>query len=59
MNTKEQAIAMASDIVLKYPQAKTVTEAYDLAVANNMFTNKDQALAVWGRLMRLLPQAVA
>ena len=59
MNSIEQAKARALLVVETFPQAKTVQEAYDLALAAGMFKNKDEALSTWGRLNRLLPQAVA
>jgi hypothetical protein len=59
MNAIEAAKAKALLVVKTFPEAKTVQEAYDLAVNANMFNNKNEALATWGRLLRLLPQAVA
>ena len=59
MITIDSAKSMALEIKNKYPQASTVEEAYNLAIADELFTNKDDALAVWGRLMRLYPQQVA
>ena len=59
MNNIEAAKAKALLVVNTFPQAKTVQEAYDLALEANMFSNKNEALATWGRLIRLLPQAVA
>lgn len=55
----EEAKAKALLIVHTFPEAKTVQEAYDLAISAKMFKNNNEALAAWGRLMRLLPQAVA
>ena len=59
MITAELAKSKALEITQKFPKAKTVTEAYDYAVAEKMFSNKDEALAVQGRLDRMLPQQVA
>jgi hypothetical protein len=59
MNGIEAAKNKALLVVKTFPQAKTVQEAYELAVNANMFKDKNEALATWGRLIRLLPQAVA
>jgi hypothetical protein len=59
MNSIESAKAKALLVVEMFPEAKTVQEAYDLAVNANMFANKNESLATWGRLLRLLPQQVA
>ena len=59
MNSIESAKAKALLVVKTFPQAKTVQEAYDLAIAANMFSNDNEALATWGRLCRLLPNAVS
>jgi len=59
MNSIEVAKAKALLVVSTFPEAKTVQEAYDSALKANMFANKNEALATWGRLIRLLPQAVA
>ena len=59
MNTIESVKAKASLIVETFPQAKTVQEAFDLAVKSEMFSNEKEALATWGRLSRLLPQVGA
>ena len=56
MTTKEFAIAYASKLVADYPEAKTVEDLMDIAVANNRFENKTQMLSVWGRVLRLLPR---
>ena len=53
--TKEFAIAYASKLVSDYPQAKTVEDLIDIAQADGRFENKTEMLAVWGRVMRLLP----
>ena len=59
MITAQHCKEMALDITQAFPEAKTVQEAFDLATEARMFSNNDEAMAVWGRLMRLLPQAVA
>ena len=56
--TKEQATQKASEIVAKYPNATNVQDALDLAMQDNFFQSNDEAIAVWGRLCRLLPQKV-
>ena len=58
MNGIEKAKANALAVVARFPEAKTVQEAYDLAVEAGMFKDKHEALSTWGRLNRLLPQAV-
>jgi hypothetical protein len=56
--TKEQATQKASEIVAKYPNATNVQDALDLAMQDGFFQSNDEAIAVWGRLCRLLPQKV-
>lgn len=56
--TKEQATQKASEIVAKYPNATNVQDALDLAIQDGFFQSNDEAIAVWGRLCRLLPQKV-
>ena len=56
--TKEQATQKASEIVAKYPNATNVQVALDLAMQDGFFQSNDEAIAVWGRLCRLLPQKV-
>ena len=56
MITAEHAKSVALDITQAFPEATTVQEAYDLAIEAKMFANDNEALAVWGRLSRLLPQ---
>ncbi len=59
MNSIESAKAKAALVVNTFPQAKTVQEAYNLALDANMFADKYEAMVTWGRLSRLLPQSVA
>jgi len=59
MVTTESAKAKALEITARFPEAKTVTEAFDLAKLNDMFANETEALAAWGRLSRLLPHVGA
>lgn len=53
MTTKEFAIAFATKLVSDYPQAVTVVQIMDLAIAEGRFENADEMRAVWGRLMRM------
>jgi hypothetical protein len=59
MMTVEQGKKLALDITEAFPEAKTVQEAFDLAREANMFADETEGMIAWGRLMRLLPQAVA
>ena len=59
MTTAEMAKAKALELVSLYPDANNVQDLMDLATADSHFTNKDQMLAVWGRVCRLLPQKAA
>ena len=59
MMTVEQGKQLALDITKTFPEAKTVQEAFDFAREANMFADETEAMIAWGRLMRLLPQAVA
>ena len=54
--TKEEATQKANDIVARYPSATNVQDALDLAMQDGFFQSNDEAIAVWGRLCRLLPQ---
>ena len=56
MTTIEQAKNKAQELVLLYPNAKTVQDLIDIAKENGHFKNSDDMLAVWGRVCRLLPQ---
>jgi hypothetical protein len=56
--TAEQAKAKAIELVAKYPSASNVQELMDLAIINNEFSTKNESVAVWGRVCRLLPQKV-
>ena len=56
MNTTEQAKNKASELVLLYPNAKTVQDLINTAQANGHFENEIEMLSVWGRVCRLLPQ---
>ena len=54
--TPQEATQKASEIVAKYPNATNVQDALDLAKQDGFFQSNDEAIAVWGRLCRLLPQ---
>lgn len=56
--TKQEAIAIAEAITRRYPEAKTANEAIDLSRNDGWFSNQTEVLAVWGRLLRLLPPKV-
>lgn len=56
MNTTEQAKNKANELVLLYPNAKTVQDLINTAQANGHFENETEMLSVWGRVCRLLPQ---
>jgi hypothetical protein len=56
--TPQEATQKANDIVARYPSATNVQDALDLAMQDGFFQSNDEAIAVWGRLCRLLPQKV-
>ena len=56
--TKDEAITIAKSITQRYPEAKTANQAIDLSRNDGWFNNDTELLAVWGRLMRLLPAKV-
>ena len=56
--TAEQAKAKAIELVAKYPSASNVQDLMDIAISNNEFATKNESVAVWGRVCRLLPQKV-
>ena len=53
---KQFAIAFAKKLTLDYPEAKNVQDLMDTAMQAGRFENKEEMLAVWGRVCRLLPQ---
>lgn len=55
----EFAKAFALKLVSDYPQAKNVQELMEIARAEGRFENDSEALIVWGRVCRLLPQKEA
>jgi uncharacterized membrane protein YebE (DUF533 family) len=56
MDTIQQAKNKASELVLLYPNAKTVRELINTAQADGHFKDETEMLSVWGRVCRLLPQ---
>jgi hypothetical protein len=56
MDTTQQAKNKASELVLLYPNAKTVQDLINTARENGHFKNETEMLSVWGRVCRLLPQ---
>jgi len=56
MITIEQAKAKAIELIAKYPSATNVQDLMDMAIADNQFETETEAIAVWGRVCRLLPQ---
>jgi hypothetical protein len=56
MDTTQQAKNKASELVLLYPNAKTVQDLINTAQENGHFKNETELLSVWGRVCRLLPQ---
>ena len=56
MDTTEQAKNKASELVLLYPNAKTVQDLINTARENGHFKDETEMLSVWGRVCRLLPQ---
>jgi hypothetical protein len=52
---KEIATAIAESIVKRYPEIDNVQDIFEKAKNDGYFNNETEALAVWGRLMRLLP----
>jgi hypothetical protein len=59
MTSKEFAIAFASKLVSDYPDATTVQQLMDIAMAKGRFEDETEMLSVWGRVCRLLPQEEA
>lgn len=57
-NTQELAKSAANELVTKYGQNKTVEDVIDAAIADNYFENDTELLAVWARLLRILPRKV-
>jgi hypothetical protein len=51
---KQEAIDMAQQIVEKYGKNKTVEQLLESAHADKMFKSDKDAMAVWGRLRRLV-----
>ena len=51
---KQEAIDMAKVIVDKYGTDKSAEQIIELAYADKMFNSEKQALAVWGRVRRLV-----
>lgn len=58
LNTPTLAKAAAQELIEKYAQFKTVEDVIDAAKNDNYFDNEDDVLAVWGRLLRVLPTKV-
>jgi len=56
MLNKEQATTRAQYLVDRYPEARTVQQVIDYALADDCFKSNDEMLAIWGRVCRLLPQ---
>lgn len=54
----ELAKEKAKTLVAQFPECTNVQDLIDTANANNLFSNNDELLAVWGRVCRLLPQKV-
>jgi hypothetical protein len=52
---KEIAIAIAESIVKRYPEIDNVQDIFEKAKNDGYFNNDAEAMAIWGRLMRLLP----
>jgi hypothetical protein len=52
---KDVAIAIAQSIVKRYPEIDNVQDIFEKAKNDGYFNNDVEAMAVWGRLMRLLP----
>jgi hypothetical protein len=58
MITAEQAKQKASELVALYPLKNNVQDLIDQAKLDGHFANETELLAVWGRVLRLLPQKV-
>jgi hypothetical protein len=52
----EFAKAFALKLVSDYPHVTNVQDLMDIAWAEGRFEDESEALAVWGRVIRLLPQ---
>lgn len=55
MTTKEFAIEFATKLISDYPQALTVEDLMDVAIKDGRFEDNHEMLAVWGRVLRILP----
>ncbi len=55
--TKEEAIKKAKNLISLYPEERNSQKLIDLGIANGFFTDKNEILAVWGRVNRELRNA--
>jgi len=53
--TAKEAIAIAESIVKRYPEIDNVQDIFEIAKNDGYFKTEAEGMAIWGRLMRLLP----
>ena len=53
--TAKEAIAIAKAIVKRYPEIDNVQDIFEIAKNDGYFKTEAEGMAIWGRLMRLLP----
>ena len=53
--TAKEAIAIAKAIVKRYPEINNVQDIFQIAKNDGYFKTEAEGMAIWGRLMRLLP----